>query len=493
MRYELISVAACPVADCLRELLRAGSTPFVDAVVSPEEAAQHGVALHAPLLHDDARQLALRVAPRVALPLLSVPAPAPAGAGSASGVTVAITGAAGFIGSWVVKLLLERGCTVHATVRSLRRMSAWGHLCELPGAGSAPGAAAVAAAAGEGARVACGGAGRLVIFEADACATGGAAAEAGAVRALRRAFCGARFVVHCASPYELAAPAAAQAAPALAGTRAALLAAAAEPSVARVALTSSAAAVYVGGAARAADACYGDGDWSDAAALAAPGLAYHAAKTAAERAAWALVGAGGEAARARAAAAPGAPPLELVCLCPTQCIGPMLGARANESMRLLAAFADGSRAAAPRKGKCLVDVRDVAEAHVRALLHAASPPPPRVLLVAGALPWPAICEFLRAALPAAHAARVPARAEDGPPALPQAYTDCAAAAALGVAFRPLSETIRDAALSLLESGMLDAAAPEEGGGPPPRAATLTEGMPSESLPADPAPAAPFAR
>lgn len=37
---------------------------------------------------------------------------------SVSGETVCVTGAGGFIASWMVKLLLERGYTVRGTVRN---------------------------------------------------------------------------------------------------------------------------------------------------------------------------------------------------------------------------------------------------------------------------------------------------------------------------------------------------------------------------------------
>jgi nucleoside-diphosphate-sugar epimerase len=37
------------------------------------------------------------------------------------GLLVCVTGASGFIGSWLVRCLLDRGYTVHATVKNLRK------------------------------------------------------------------------------------------------------------------------------------------------------------------------------------------------------------------------------------------------------------------------------------------------------------------------------------------------------------------------------------
>ena len=38
-----------------------------------------------------------------------------------SGRLLCVTGASGFIGSWLVRCLLDRGYTVHATVKNLRK------------------------------------------------------------------------------------------------------------------------------------------------------------------------------------------------------------------------------------------------------------------------------------------------------------------------------------------------------------------------------------
>lgn len=50
------------------------------------------------------------------------------------GMKVCVTGAGGYIGSWLVKNLLQRGYTVNATVRNPNDKAKTGHLLSLPGA-----------------------------------------------------------------------------------------------------------------------------------------------------------------------------------------------------------------------------------------------------------------------------------------------------------------------------------------------------------------------
>ena len=143
---------------------------------------------------------------------------------------ILVSGASGFIASWVVAILLQRGYTVHATVRRLGDGARHEHLRSLPGA--------------EG--------DRLRLFEADLLAPGSFAA----------AVAGCSGAIHCASPFFFAPKADAHEElirPAVEGTQNVLRACIAEASVQRVVMTSSVAACYVSRA--AADHWYTEAQW----------------------------------------------------------------------------------------------------------------------------------------------------------------------------------------------------------------------------------------
>ena len=108
---------------------------------------------------------------------------------AATATTSCVTGATGFLASELVALLLERGHTVHATVRSLANPERVAYLRELPGAAS-----------------------KLQLQEADLLAEG----------SFDACVAGAQYVFHTASPFVTSGitdPQSQLIAPALNGTR----------------------------------------------------------------------------------------------------------------------------------------------------------------------------------------------------------------------------------------------------------------------------------
>lgn len=135
-------------------------------------------------------------------------------------------------------------------------------------------------------------------------------------------------------------------------------------------------------------------DWSP---IDGPGVdAYGRSKILAERAAWEFVASG-----------QGAP--ELVTLLPVAVIGPVLGAEISGSNRFIQRMLSGSLPAVPRLSIPIVDVRDVAAAHVAAI-DAPDAAGRRILLASGepAIPMSSIANTLRSYL-GQSAAKVPTR------------------------------------------------------------------------------------
>jgi len=143
------------------------------------------------------------------------------------------------------------------------------------------------------------------------------------------------------------------------------LRAARDAGVRRVVLTSSFAAIGYGTVAR--DARFDEESWTDPQG---EGLtAYTKSKTLAERAAWELMAKEGGG-------------LELAVVNPVLVCGPVLGRDFATSILVVQRMLDGSMPGFPRMWFGLVDVRDVADLHLRAMTHPAAKGE-RFLAVAG--------------------------------------------------------------------------------------------------------------
>ncbi|MBN9038938.1 MAG: aldehyde reductase [Rhizobiales bacterium] len=242
-----------------------------------------------------------------------------------SGELVLVTGGSGFIGAHCIMRLLADGHMVRTTVRSRAREADVREM--LRRAGAEPGE-------------------RLEFAEADLTSDAGWA----------EAVAGCAYVLHVASPFPVNQPRDADelVRPAREGTLR-VLKAARDAGVRRVVQTSSFAAVGYGHPERATP--FDETDWTN---LDGPGVtAYVKSKTLAERAAWDFVAREGSG-------------LELATVNPVGVLGPVLGRDLSSSVELLRSLMEGAVPAAPRTWFGLVDVRDVADLHVRAMTSPAA-------------------------------------------------------------------------------------------------------------------------
>ncbi|OZA13997.1 MAG: dihydrokaempferol 4-reductase [Rhodobacterales bacterium 17-64-5] len=262
--------------------------------------------------------------------------------------TVLLTGVSGFIAKHVALKLLNAGYDVRGTVRRLDRAD------EVRSA-VAPHLTA--------------GAGTLSFVQADL------ESDAGWDDAVR----GVSAVVHTASPFPIAQPKDENVLirPAVEGTERVLNAAAAA-GVTRIVLTSSTVAVFDEG--RHQD-LQDEANWCD---LDLPSTsAYAKSKTLAERKAWEIAKAKG---------------LQLTTINPGVVLGPPLDEHYGSSMELVERIMKGKDPAMPDLGFAAVDVRDVAEMHLRALQKPETAGK-RYLATAGSLTMPEMGRILKDAYP----------------------------------------------------------------------------------------------
>jgi nucleoside-diphosphate-sugar epimerase len=248
--------------------------------------------------------------------------------------TVLVTGGSGFIGSHCIAQLLTAGHDVRATLRDLKR---------------APEVLAMLNVAGvERAE-------QLRFFAADLERDDGWPA----------ATQDCDYVLHVASPFPIAVPRNEDEliVPAREGALR-LLRAARDTGVKRVVLTSSFAAVGYG--LKQQPVCFDESYWTDLSGKVAP---YPKSKTLAERAAWDFImREGGK--------------LELSVVNPVGVFGPVLGPDYSTSILIVQRLMDGAAPGCPDLYFGIVDVRDVADLHIRAMTHA-SARGERFLAVAG--------------------------------------------------------------------------------------------------------------
>ena len=236
--------------------------------------------------------------------------------------TALVTGGSGFIGSHIILQLVAAGYQVRTTIRNLKREGDVRTMLKVGGVD--PG-------------------NRLSFYAADLENDMG----------WREAVSGCDFVLHVASPLPPSVPKNEDEliVPAREGTLR-VLRASRDAGVKRVVLTSSFAAIGYGHKVR--ETPFNETDWTDPDGDdVAP---YTKSKTLAERAAWDFLSREGGS-------------LELSVINPVAVFGPVLGPDYSASILLVQKMMDGTMPGTPQLYFGAVDVRDVADLHIRAMTH----------------------------------------------------------------------------------------------------------------------------
>lgn len=238
---------------------------------------------------------------------------------------VMVTGATGYVAGWIIKKLLDEGITVHAAVRNPNDEKKIAHLIKLAENSN----------------------GAIKFYKSDLLDKGSYA----------EAMEGCELVFHTASPFTLDVkdPQKQLIEPAVEGTKNVLEQASQTPTVKRVVLTSSCAAIYCDAKdlESTPNGVFTEEVWNTKSSL--EHQAYSYSKTLAEQEAWKI--------------AKGQHQWDLVVVNPSFVLGPPLNptTATSETINLMKQFANGTFAmGVPNIGMGAVDVRDLGEIHFNA-------------------------------------------------------------------------------------------------------------------------------
>ncbi|OAY39972.1 hypothetical protein MANES_10G138900v8 [Manihot esculenta] len=321
------------------------------------------------------------------------------------GKVVCVTGGSGYIASWLVKILLQRGYVVKTTVRDPGDPKKTDHLLALDGAKE-----------------------RLHLFKANLLEEG----------SFDAAVDGCEGVFHTASPVLFAAtdPQAELIDPAVKGTLNVLKACTKVKSVKRVIITSSMATIPYNGKPLHLDVVVDETWFSDPAVCKELKLWYVLSKTLAEEAAWKFAKENS---------------IDLVTINPGFVSGPPLQPTLNGTVEMILNLVNGAQTY-PDANYRSVDVRDVAYAHIRAFeIPSANG---RYCLVTNALHYSEVLKIIHQQYPTLPLpAKCVTHSLNNLPV--QKYmVSMEKAKTLGISFIPLEVTLRDTIESLKEKGFL---------------------------------------
>ncbi|KAK9154857.1 hypothetical protein Sjap_002337 [Stephania japonica] len=316
---------------------------------------------------------------------------------------VCVTGASGFIASWLVKFLLQQGYIVHATVRDLNDPKKVDHLKALPPAN-----------------------GVLKLFQADVLDEG----------SFDSVIDGCVGVFHTASPFYLTPtdPQAELIEPAVKGTLNVLKSCAKTSSVKRVVVTSSTAAVTYNGKPLSPEVVVDETWFSNAEILKESKFWYQLSKTLAEEAVWKFAKENG---------------LDIITINPAMVIGPLLQPTLNTSSAAIFNLIKGSETFLNATFGW-VNVKDVAYAHILAFQTPSASG--RYCLVERVAHFSDIVKALHELYPRIS---LPEKCVGDKPFVPTYQVSVEKANALGIDFTPLEVGLKETVESLKEHGFVN--------------------------------------